>query len=225
MKTLHTLLALAAFWLAACGPRAAPTPTPAELLDRAAQAASDMQSAQFTLMREGAAVVLDPATNTTFTEASGKYQAPDRVSATVKISLLGNALQIQMLWLPEGNYVTHPLTQAWSEAPADATFNGAALFGADGLPALLKDGIQKAALVGMERLEERDTYHLHGEADGAQLATLTAGALAAGTAYPVDVWMEVEASHLVRVHISEPDGSGWLIDLFAINEPVEINAP
>ncbi len=224
-KLISLILALAGFGLAACGPGAPSAPTPDELLDRAAQAVSAMTSAQYTLVREGAPVVLDRATKSTFTEAAGKYQAPDRVSATLKVSLLGNVVSVQMLWLPEGNYITNPLTQAWTAAPPGASFNGAEIFGADGLPALLRDGVQNATLIGQESLEGLESYRLKGEADGAQLVALTAGTLAPGTSYPVEIWIETTTSNLVRVRISEPDGNGWLIDLFAINEPVEIKAP
>jgi len=41
----------------------------------------------------------------------------------------------------------------------------------------------------------------------------------------VDVWMKTADWYVVRLHITEPDGNGWLIDLFDINEPVEIKAP
>jgi len=229
MKKLVLLFFVFTFAINACGgpstPAPTPTPTPDEWLDRAAQAVLDLKSAQFSLLREGAPVVLDPATQITFSEATGKYQAPDRVSATAKITLLGNVVEIQMLWLPEGAFVSNPLTQTFQPISADTQFNGAALFRAEGLPAVLKDGIRNAAFVGAENIEELITYHLKGRADGAQLAALTAGALAAGTDYDVDVWLDPSSANLVRIHITEADGSGWTIELFAINEAVEIKAP
>lgn len=234
-------LSAVAVWVSACGLRATPTPvptptptptpaptptpTPGELLQRAAQAFSAMESAQYRLAREGAPAVLDPATGTTFTEAVGAYSAPDRVSARVKASVLGNVIEIQMLWLPEGNFISNPLTQTFQPAPAGARIDGAALFGPQGIPAILREGIENPALVGVETVEGAAAYHIRGEADGARLAPATAGALTAGVMYPVDVWMAVATSNLIRVRIAEPDGNGWLIDLFAINEPVDIQAP
>jgi len=99
------------------------------------------------------------------------------------------------------------------------------MFAALGIPSVLKDGIQNATLVGTEIIEDVETYHLQGEADGSQLASLAAGVLTAGTLYPVDVWMKSTDWYVVRLHITEPDGNGWLIDLFGINELVEIKAP
>jgi hypothetical protein len=37
--------------------------------------------------------------------------------------------------------------------------------------------------------------------------------------------MEKSTYNLVRIHIAEPDGNGWLIDVFDINAAIEINAP
>ena len=229
MRRTWLIIAWGAVWLAACAEPAAPaptpTPTPDELLARAAQAMLAMTSTKFLLVREGAPAVLDPATGITFTEATGQYEAPDRASASVKVTLFGSAVEIKMLWLPEGNYVTNPLTQIFEEAPSEARFDGAALFAPDGIPSLLKEGLQNLVLVGTQTVEGRETYQLQGEADGASLALLTAGGLASGTSYPVEVWVERVESNVVRIHISEPDGNGWLIDLFDINEPVEIQAP
>ena len=229
MKRIYPLFLFTAVLLTACGglftPVPTPTPTPEEWLDRAAAATLAITSAQFTLTREGAPVALDPSTGTTFTEAAGKYQAPDRVSASVKVTVLGSVLSLDMLWLPEGNYVSNPFTGAYEQAPAAATFNGMAIFGADGMAAVLKDGIQNVTMVGTETVEDVETFHLKGEADGGKLSVLTAGALATGTLYPVDVWMDATNYYVVRIHVAEPDGNGWQIDLFAFNEPVEIKAP
>ncbi|HLF01621.1 MAG TPA: LppX_LprAFG lipoprotein [Anaerolineales bacterium] len=225
MKTQFRNLAIAAALLAACGPTPTPTPTPDELLDRAGEAVLAMTSAQFALTREGAPAVLDPQTNTTFSEATGQYLAPDRVSATAKVTLFGTVAEIQMLWVPEGVYISNPLTGALTKTTIDTAFNGAAMFGVNGAAAVLKDGLTNVQLVGTEKIDEIDAYHLKGEADGAKLGPLTAGALAADKTYPVDVWMDVATSNLVRIHVAESETDGWLLELFDINVPVEIKAP
>ncbi len=229
MYKLRVIIASGVVLLVACAapsaPPPTPTPTPDELLDRAAQAILAMNSAKFQVIRQGTPAVLDPATGITMTEATGQYQAPDRVSASIKVNLFGNVVEIQMLWLPEGNFVTNPLTQAFEPAPAETGFDGADLFTPEGMPSVLQDGLQNVVLVGEEAIEGRQTYHLQGEADGESLASVTAGGLASGTVYPVDIWLDVLESYVVRLEITEPDGNGWLIDFFDINEPVEIQAP
>lgn len=218
-----------ALLLTACtgqsAPTPTPTPTPAEMLDRSAQAMRSLSSAKFQLVREGAPAVLDPNTGFTLTEASGQYQAPDRVSATIKVSLLGNPLEIRMLWLPEGSYITNPLTQTFEQAPDDTGFDGAGIFAEEGMPGLLEQSMQELVLVGEEAVEGRQTIHLQAQADGEDLSSVTAGALATEAAYPVDIWLDKAEFFLVRIQINEPDGNRWLIDFYDFNIPNEIQAP
>jgi len=224
MKRLLWLLTVTAILLVACaGPK--PTPTAGDMLKRAGDAMLAMKSAQFKLTREGAPVVLDEKNATTFSEATGQYQAPDRVSATLKVSLAGTLLHVDLLWLPEGNFISNPLTGVFEKAPADLPFNGVALFKASGISAVLKDKIQNPKLVGEEKLDDVDTYHLSGEVNGQELAFLSANAFTASGPYPVEVWIEKSTFNLVRVHIAEPNGDGWLIEMFDIGKPVEIKAP
>jgi len=224
MKKFPVMTFLVPLILAACA-KPAPSLTPAEMLSKAGDAVLAMKSAKFTLTREGTPALLDAQSNSTFSEAAGEYQAPNRVSAQVKVTVFGNLLQVEMLWLPEGTYMSNPLTGQMTAAPAGVSFDGAALFQAGGIPAVLKSGIQNPKLVGSETVEDVASYHLSGTADGAVLSPLTAGALAAGTQYPVDVWVEKSGFNLVRFHIAEPDGNGWLIDVYDINAAVDIQAP
>jgi len=206
-------------------PTPTPTPSPAELLSKVGDAVLAMKFAKFTITREGAPAVLDATTHMTFTEVTGEYQAPDRVSAQVNVTVLGHIFAIQLLWLPEGNFMSNLLTGQMGPMPADAGFNGAALFLPAGIPAVLKGGIQNPKLVGMETIEGAAVYHFSGTADGAVLSPLMAGALTPGTLYPVNIWAQKSSFRLVRFHIAEPDGNGWLIDIYDINVPVEIQAP
>lgn len=228
MKRIALLLVSLLVLAVGCGspePTPEPTPTPDQLLDRAAEAFLALQSAQFRLAREGAPAVLDQATGLTFSEATGQYQAPDRVGAKVKASAFGAVLEIEARWVPEGAFLSNPLTGQFGAAPADLALNGPALFGAGGIPAVLRDGLQNPVLAGSETLNSVAVYRLQAQADGAQLAALTAGALTTGTLYPVEIWMEQASGNLVRLHVAEPDGNGWAIDLFGYNEPVTIVAP
>ncbi len=225
------IFATLALGLTACAgpppptPTPVPTPTPQERLDRGAQAMLDMQSAKFQLIREGEPATLDPSLGLTFSQASGAYQAPDRVEATIKVGLLGNVLEIQMLWLPEGDFMTNPLTQTFLPTPPQLAFDVAALFSPEGFPQVLREGVMQAEFVASDDQDGASADHVRGEADGATLAPLTAGALTPGILYPVDVWIETATGNVLRVHITEPNANGWLIELFDIDVPVEISTP
>ncbi|MEK7863132.1 MAG: LppX_LprAFG lipoprotein, partial [Chloroflexota bacterium] len=213
----------AALLLVACAGPAAPSPQ--ALLERAAQDALDLVTVRFSLLREGAPVMLDPLTNTRFSEASGAYQAPDRVRARVKAQVAAVVLGLEMIWLPDAVYASNPLTGAFAKLPARPAFAAASLFGRDGVPGLLKSGLRDVKLVGRENLYGVDAHHLRGSADGEALKALTGGAVVAG-AHTLDVWIEVATSHILRLDAREPDGiSGWRLELSEFNKTVEITAP
>ena len=197
-----------------------------QYLNAAADAVLNLKSAQFSLKREGTPAFLDEKNGITFTLAECSYAAPDRVSCNVKISLKnGNILQLTRVWVPEGVFQTNPLTRQFGKAPADASFNGAALFAKTGIADILRTATRNPRLVGKEKLQGKDTLHLRGEVSGEKLNPLVGGTLKPEFMHPVDMWMEETSSRPVQVHVSEPEGKGWLIELFAMDEPVDIPTP
>ena len=208
---------------ASCAPATRP-PDPAALLARAAENALAVTSLRFTLAREGEPVLLDPATGARFSDASGEYRSPDRVRAKVKASLGSFISTIELIWIPEGVYASDPLTGAFTRLRRAPALDPAALFGAAGLAGVLRDGMRNATLVGTEKIEDTDTYHVRGEVDGSRLRVLGGGTAVEGT-HTVDVWIDRARLRVVRLHDREPSGSGWQLDLFDYGAPVEIEAP
>jgi hypothetical protein len=202
-----------------------PTPNPAEILSRAGDAILALKSVRFSLVREGDPVMLDETTGMAFSEATGDFLAPDRMRAEMKVTLFGNVMTAEIYWLPEGVYLVNPLTNQIMPMSAGTGLDGPAMFQAGGMPAMLKTGVQNPQRMGTEEIEGVAAIHIAGQADGAVLAPLTAGALQSGTLYPVDVWVDVSTDVPVRMHVAEPDGSGWLIDLFDINAEIDIQLP
>lgn len=226
-------VALLAASISGCGgsseskPASAPAaPTAQDLLAKAADAAVAMKTASFDLRREGAPVLLDEKTNVSFTEATCKYQSPDRVDCQIKVQLkTGNILSVQKIWIPEGIYMTNPLTKSFMKLNQESSFNGALLFGPQGFPSLVKNSIRNAAIVGKESLEGADTIHIKGELDGQKLAPLMAGTISPDHWYPADLWIKPDSHLPARLHVAEPDGSGWRIDVYSYDEPVNIVPP
>lgn len=231
-----TLLAMLVA-LIACGKseeKAAPTgggaktaePTAKDLLNKAADAVTKLKSTQFMLKREGAPAVLDEKTGITFTEATCRYKAPDRVSCAVKISLKnGTVLNMEKVWVPEGAFMTNPLTKKYMVAPPEATFNGVSLFTQTGIPNILRNDVQKPEIVGKEKVEEYDTIHLKGVVDGAKLNPIMADTMKPGVLYPCDLWMDVKSSQIVKIFVKEPEGNTWTINLFGMDEPQDVQTP
>ena len=200
--------------------------SPQEHLNRAADAVLRLKSAQFTLTREGSPAFLDEKNGVTFTAAQCSYAAPDRVSCNVKVSSKsGSILQLTRVWVPEGTFQSNPLTRQFAKAPADSSFNGVVLFARTGIPAILQTSVQKAQLAGNETIRDKNTLHLKGELRGDKLNPLMGSTLKPELMYPVDLWMEEQTANPVRIHVTEPEGNGWMIELFSANEPVDIPTP
>jgi hypothetical protein len=212
-------------WHAAV-PQAQPG-TPQGYLNRAADAVLALKNAQFTLKREGAPAVLDERAGLTFTAADCLFAAPDRVSCNVRVALKnGSVVQITRVWVPEGVFQSNPLTKQFARLQEDGNFNGGAIFGKAGIPEVLRTGVMKPQLVNKaERLGSRETVHLKGDVSGSRLNPIMGSTVKADLTYPVDLWMDERSANVVQLHVNEPDGNGWLIELFTPNEPVNIPTP
>jgi len=189
-------------------------------LNRTADAVLALKSTRFSITREGTPAVLDEKNGITFTTCDCTYAAPDRVSCNVKVSLKnGNILQLTRVWVPEGTFQSNPLTRQFGKAPADSNFNGVVLFAKTGVPEILRTAVQKVQVVG------RETLHLRGEVSGEKLNPLVGNTLKSDVMYPVDLWTDETSANTARIHVTEPEGNGWLIELFGTNEPVDIPTP
>jgi hypothetical protein len=194
-------------------------------LNRAADVLLSLKSTRFTLRREGTPALLDESTGITFTAADCAYAAPDRASCNIRVALKnGTILQLTRVWVPEGAFQSNPLTRQFARLPPDASFNGSVLFARNGIPQILRTGVQKAQVLGRERIQNRDTMHVRGEVSGKTLNPLF-DALSPEGVYPVDLWIDERTSDLVRLRVAEPAGNGWLIELSGTNEPVDIPTP
>jgi hypothetical protein len=195
-------------------------------LNRTADAVLALKSTRFSIKREGTPAVLDAKNNITFTAADCAYAAPDRVSCNVKVALKnGSILQLTRVWVPEGTFQSNPLTRQFGKAPADANFNGVVLFAKTGVPEILRTAVQKPQVIGSETLENRQSLHLRVEVSGEKLNPLVGSTLNAEVMYPVDLWIDEQSANAARIHVTEPEGNGWLIELFGTNEPIEIPTP
>jgi len=201
-------------------------PSTQDQLNRVADAILKLRSAQFTLTREGTPAFLDEKNGITFTAAQCSYAAPDRVSCNVKIaSKNGTILQLTRVWVPEGTFQSNPLTRQFGKITADTSFNGVLLFAKTGIPEILRTSVQKPQPAGTETIRDKRTLHFKGEVSGEKINPLVGSTLKPELTYPVDLWMEEQSANPVRIHVTEPAGNGWLIDLFAVNEPVDIPTP
>jgi hypothetical protein len=195
-------------------------------LNRTADAILALKSARFSLKREGPPAFLDEKNGITFTAADCGYSAPDRVSCDVKVALKnGTIVQLTRVWVPEGVFQSNPLTRQYGKVPAaDSNFNGVLLFTRRGIPDVLRTAVQKTQVVGREKIQNADVLHLKGEVSGEKLSPLLGSTLNAAT-YPVDLWIDEKSANPARLHVTEPEGKGWLIEIFGIGDAIDIPTP
>lgn len=195
-------------------------------LTRTADAILALKSTRFALKREGTPAFLDEKNGITFTTADCLYAAADRVSCNVKVALKnGTILQLTRVWVPEGTFQSNPLTRQFVKMPPDQNFNGVLLFAKTGIPEVLRTGVANPQVVGREKLQARDALHLKGEVSGDKLNQLMGAVLSVDTMYPVDLWIEEASANPLQLHVTEPGGNGWLIELSGHNEPASIATP
>ena len=196
-------------------------------LNRTADAILALKSARFSLRREGPPAFLDEKNGITFTTADCGYAAPDRVSCNVKVALKnGTIVQLTRVWVPEGAFQSNPLTRQFGRVPAaDTNFNGVLLFTRRGIPAILKTAVQKTQVVGREKIDNAGVLHLKGEVSGEKLNPLLGSTLNGDGTYPVDLWLDEKSGNPARLHVAEPEGKGWLIDIFGIGDAIDIPTP
>ncbi|UCG25022.1 MAG: LppX_LprAFG lipoprotein [Chloroflexota bacterium] len=205
-------------------PEPTPTPTPADYLNMASTAMADVQTAQFSLAREGTPLVLDPTLGAQFLSATGQFQAPDQVHASVKADISGNILNVDLLWLPEGNFMTNPLTGAYMPLEAALPLNPTEMFDPDvGLSHILITSVNDPAVVGIETIEGVETHHLTGTAEAEEVAVLAPTGLIG--AFGIDLWLDTETLRVVRVRLTEQSGDSTVLDFFGYDESVDIPSP
>lgn len=201
-----------------------PTPTPAEYLEMAAQAMSEISTVQFSLTREGTPLVLDSSLGAMFVSGTGSYEAPDKVHASVKADISGNIVALDFLWLPEGVYMTNPLTGQYIQQPLELPLNPAALFDSEeGLAELLVTRIEEPVVLGLEQLEGMDAIHMSGSTD-AETVTVIAPIEISGE-FDLDLWLDASTSQVLRIQITEDNGAVTTLDFLGYGDHVEIPSP
>jgi outer membrane lipoprotein-sorting protein len=205
-------------------PTPTPTPTPAQYLENAAQAMSNVSTVQFSLTREGTPLVLDSSLGALFISATGEYEAPEKVHANVKADIAENIIVFDFLWLPEGVFMTNPLTGQYMKQPLEIPLNPAALFDPEtGLSSVLVTKIEDPVFVGFEQQDGQETVHIRGKTD-AETVTIIAPIEITGE-FDLDLWIDTSTSQIIRIQITEESGAITAMDFFAYGDPVGIPSP
>jgi hypothetical protein len=185
---------------------------------------SGITTVQFSLTREGEPLVLDPSLGALFISATGEYQAPDTVHANVKADISENVIALDFLWLPEGVYMTNPLTGQYIEQPFEIPLDPRALFDPQvGLSRILVSKIDGPEFVGREQIDGQESIHLRGKTD-AETVTIILPIEIAGE-FVLDIWLDASSNQILSIQITEENGDTSSMDFFGYGEPVDIPLP
>lgn len=207
----------------ACGGEAAesPPPDPRFIVEEAAGAMADVDSARFAMERTGAPVEIE---GMEFQSAEGEYASPDAARAILKVTVGDLAVELGTIAIGDRVWLTNPLTGGWDEYPAGAGFNPAIVFdSALGWVPLLTDDLGEPLLVGTES----GAYVIRGTVAPARVELLTSGLVEAQSVV-ADIHIDTSDYRIVKVVFStqsETGESDWNIELDDYDTPVTIEPP
>ena len=238
IPTFVLIAGLLAVMLVACGgddddnasSDASPTvaETAASVLEQAATAWNGTNSAHFALAITGDAF-LDNDESIRLLSAEGEIARPSLVeaSATIDVSVL--TAEIDLISADGQMYITGLVSDAWTRAPDDFSYDPSVLFSeSDGIAAILT-GLQDPTLDGRDAVDSKPTYKVTGTATAEQVDAVSAGAII-GSPITVTVWVSTETNDVLRVTLAEPADARatpatWDLGLSEHDEPVVIETP
>jgi len=222
-----TILLLLSFSLAACGGGSSAM-SPEELITASAAHMNEMPGFEFGLKYDGEPVVMDADGLTTFSSATGQFNAPDQVSATVKASAASMVVEIKMIGTNGQQWITNPLTGSWLEVTGQFALEPAKILnGQTGLFASIAEGLAEIILVGEEEIEEAPGLtlnHLEGTMTGQPIHDLSGGMIDPGT-LTIDLWIDAGTLDLHRVQIEDSLGATWQLDIWNFGSTFDIQPP
>jgi hypothetical protein len=222
-----TILLMLAFILAACGGGSSAM-SPEELIAASATHMNELAGFEFGLKYDGEPVVMDADGLTKFTSATGQFNAPDQVSATVKASAASMVVEIKMIGTNGQQWITNPLTGSWVEVTGQFALEPAKILnGETGLFASIAEGLAEIILVGEEELEEAPGLmlnHLEGTMTGEPIHDLSGGMIDPGT-LDIGLWIDAETLDVHRVQVEDATGGTWQLDMWNFGSTFDIQPP
>ncbi|MEX0856344.1 MAG: LppX_LprAFG lipoprotein [Gemmatimonadota bacterium] len=194
--------------LVACGTEDAAdaTPDPLDLLAEAADRMEEVEAFAFLLEHEGGTTTIVGGLG--MEQAEGHVAARDRLQAAVRGRVGPLAVNVQLIILPEGAWMTNPLTAQWE--PQDLSI--AQFFDpATGVTAVMR-GIAEAQLAGNESIDGSNTHIVEGMVDSGALALLVPGVVP-GRELRIRTWIDEADAVVRRIEIVGPLEDGDSPDL------------
>ncbi|MDQ3411964.1 MAG: LppX_LprAFG lipoprotein [Chloroflexota bacterium] len=225
--------------IAACGGQPAPeptstvvprpTPTAADLLERASRRVAETTAVHYALTISGD-TFLDTTETIRLVDAEGDLQRPDRVYSSFRAEILGRTITLQLITVGPDSWTTDILSGEWVAAPGEFAYKPGILFdNQDGIGPVM-DRISNPERLDDAEIDGRLAYRIEATVDQATIGPLTSYLLTS-PAVIVNLWIDRETDDLLRAELSqpasEPDGepTTWTLDLSRHGEDVSIEPP
>lgn len=203
--------------------------TPEEILERASDRFSEVDTAQFTLDIEGE-VSLGPGGMILLRGAEGEIARPDSAEADASITFGGTNLAMTLIAINGEQFITDFVTGQWQRAPEGLGYNPAILFDdEEGIAGVLED-IEDPEIAGSESVNGRTAHHIRGSVARETVRPMTAGAFDSDQ-IDLDIWIAEDNDDVLRIvlHDSPAEGEAeaatWTLQISDQNEPVTIERP
>lgn len=201
-----------------------------EVLSNASTRMAETQSMKFRMDVAGETMI-DPAGTLQLLNAEGDMVRPDRVDVEFQVEVLGaQTISIRMISVGGKSWTTDIVTGRWVTAPREFGYNPAILYDNQNGLGPVMGKVRSPALVGVEEVNGRQTYHVRGTSPGEVMEQITSGTMQ-GDEIGLDLWIDGETWDLTRVIVHEPESPGvdnpatWTMELSRHNEQVDIEPP
>ena len=209
------------------GAVADPDVDPIALMQRSAQAMSEVESVEFQLDRTGAPVFIDQFDEIALDGLRGQFTVPTRAQAQLSVTVGGDLpTRIAAVAIDSEVWISNPVTGDFETLPAGYDIDPSRFFDPENGWRPLLATLQDVALVGIDD-RGGDRYHVRGTAPAAQVTDITVG-LVRGQDVAVDFWIHpstflVTAAEFETVIDDEP--SQWSLQLGRYGDTFLIEPP
>ncbi len=201
-----------------------------EVLQNASERLAATQTMAFRMSIEGTTWI-DDAHTLRLLSARGTMERPNKVDVEFQVEVAGAPrVSIRMITIGEDSWTTDIVTGRWVEAQEEFGYNPAILYdNQDGLGPVM-GRLQNPEIVGIEEVNDVQTYRVRGTVPGDVIEPLTAGTME-GSEITVELWIDGENWNLMRLSVAQPTDEGiedpatWTMNLGDHDKQVSIERP
>lgn len=201
-------------------------PPATSLLPQATQAFDSLQTFHFTLTHQNGTTPIPNGLQ--LVSADGDVVVPDRMHATIEAKVGNQTVRVEVIGVGSQGWMTNPFNRQWQPLPNGTTIKD--IFDpTQGVKAII-GSLQNAEVVGQEKVDGADTWHVKGTIPSDAL-TVAVPVAKPGFTVGIEAWIDVSDALMRRVYLEgpiEPDEADNIVrqlTLSSFGEQIEITPP